>query len=72
MRFAISRAGGDWGMLPVHFPPLLTVDWWFRRLVRHFLFRTIHDVPFMLDCEREGHEQSHRQPSLTVSWSSPT
>ena len=45
-------------MLPHDFPPWQTVYWWFRRFVRLFLFRTIHDVALMLDREREGREQS--------------
>jgi putative transposase len=41
-------------MLPIHFPPWQTVYWWFRRLARRFLFKTIHDVVLMLDRERVG------------------
>jgi|TARA_B100000378_G_scaffold271157_1_gene261317 hypothetical protein len=38
---------------PVHFP-----SWqWFRRFVRLFLFRTIHDVALMI-----GHERAGRSP----------
>ncbi len=41
-------------MLPNDFPPYQTVYYWFRRLVRRFLFRTIHDLALMLDrmCEQ--------------------
>jgi putative transposase len=48
------RSGCEWRMLPVHFPPWQTVYWWFRRFVRLFLFRTIHDVVLMIDRERAG------------------
>ena len=48
------RSGCEWRMLPVHFPPWQTVYWWFRRFVRLFLFRTIHDVALMIDRERAG------------------
>ena len=50
-------------MLPKDFPPWQTVDWWFRRLIRQLLFRTIHDVALMLDRELEGREES---PSASV------
>lgn len=52
------RSGCEWRMLPVHFPPWQTVYWWFRRFVRSFLFRTIHDVALMIDRERAGREAS--------------
>jgi putative transposase len=45
-------------MLPVNFPPWQTVYWWFRRFVRLFLFRTIHDLALMVDRERAGREAS--------------
>ena len=48
------RSGIEWRMMPVHFPPWQTVYGWFRRFVRQFLFRTIHDVALMLDRERAG------------------
>lgn len=54
----LARSGGGWRMLPHDFPPWQTVYWWFRRFVRLFMFRTIHDVALMLDREREGREQS--------------
>ena len=48
------RSGCEWRMLPVHFPPWQTVYWWFRRFVRLFLFRTVHDLVLMIDRERAG------------------
>jgi len=59
----MARSGGGWRMLPKDFPPWQTVYWWFRRLMRRLLFRTIHDVALMLDRELEGREQS---PSAAV------
>ena len=59
----LVRAGCGWRMLPIHFPPWETVYWWFRRLARRFLFKTIHDVALMLDRERVGREM---QPSAGV------
>ena len=50
----MARSGGGWRMLPRDFPPWQTVYWWFRRFVRLFLFRTIHDVALMIDRERSG------------------
>jgi transposase len=52
------RSGCEWRMLPIHFPPWQTVYWWFRRFVRLFLFRTIHDIALMTDRERLGREAS--------------
>ncbi len=52
------RSGIEWRMMPIHFAPWQTVYWWFRRFVRLFLFRTIHDVALMLDRERAGREAS--------------
>jgi putative transposase len=43
------RAGCEWRMLPNDFPPWETVYYWFRRLMRRMLFKTIHDVALMLD-----------------------
>lgn len=54
----LVRTGCGWRMLPKDFPPWETVYWWFRRFVRQFLFRTIHDVSLMLDRERSGREAS--------------
>lgn len=47
-----------WEMLPVHFGPWQTIYWWFRRLMRRFLFRIIHDLCLMLDREIMGREAS--------------
>ena len=54
----MARSGGGWRMLPVHFGPWETVYWWFRRLARRLLFRTIHDIALMLDREQSGREAS--------------
>lgn len=50
----LVRSGCEWRMLPNDFPPYQTVYYWFRRLMRRFLFRTIHDLALMLDrmCEQ--------------------
>jgi transposase len=45
-------------MLPVHFPAWQTVYWWFRKLLRRFLFQTIHDIAVMIDRELQGREAS--------------
>ncbi|MBS1087273.1 IS5 family transposase [Gluconobacter sphaericus] len=52
----LVRSGCGWEMLPVHFGPWQTIYWWFRRLMRRFLFQTIHDVCLMLDREAAGRE----------------
>ncbi|MFM0028405.1 IS5 family transposase [Paraburkholderia madseniana] len=52
----LMRAGCGWRMLPNDFPPWQTVYWWFRRLVRRFLFRTLHNVVLMLDRELAGRQ----------------
>ncbi|NHO19824.1 IS5 family transposase [Acetobacter oeni] len=54
----LVRSGCGWEMLPVHFGPWQTVYWWFRRLMRRFLFQTIHDVSLMLGREMAGREAS--------------
>jgi transposase len=59
----MARSGGGWRMLPTDFGPWQTVYWWFRRLVRLLLFRTIHDVALMVDRGRSGREAS---PSAAV------
>lgn len=46
----LVRSGCEWRMLPNDFPPYQTVYYWFRRLMRLFLFQTIHDLALMLDC----------------------
>ena len=63
----MARSGGGWRILPNDFPPWQTVYWWFRRFMRRFLFRTIHNMALMLDRERTGprgepHRGRHRQP----------
>jgi transposase len=54
----LVRSGCGWRMLPVNFPPWPTVYWWFRRLLRRFLFQTIHDLELMIDRERAGRAAS--------------
>ncbi len=54
----LARSGCGWEMLPIHFGPWQTIYWWFRRLMRRFLFRTIHDLCLMLDREAAGREAS--------------
>lgn len=54
----LARTGCGWRMLPVNFPPWQTVYWWFRRFVRLFLFRTIHDIALMIDREQAGRDAS--------------
>jgi transposase len=54
----LVRSGCGWEMLPVHFGPWQTVYWWFRRLMRRFLFQTIHDLALTYDRERAGREAS--------------
>lgn len=54
----LARTGCGWRMLPMDFPPWPTVYCWFRRMVRLFLFRTIHDFAVMIDRERAGREAS--------------
>ena len=54
----LARTGYRWRMLPINFPPWQTVYWWFRRFVRLFLSRTIHDLALMVDRERAGREAS--------------
>lgn len=45
----LVRTGCEWRMLPNDFPPYQTVYYWFRRLMRRMLFRTVHDLALMLD-----------------------
>jgi putative transposase len=54
----LARTGYDWRMLPANFPTWQTVYWWFRRFVRLFLFKTIHDLALIVDHERAGREAS--------------
>jgi putative transposase len=64
----LVRSGCEWLMLPVHFPPWQTVYWWFRRLTRRLLFRTIHDVVLMIDRAQSGRDP---EPSAAVIDSQP-
>ena len=50
----LVRSGCEWPMLPIHFPPWQTVYWWFRRLARRLMFRTIHEIALMIDRARCG------------------
>jgi putative transposase len=50
----LVRSGCEWRMLPIHFPPWQTVYWWFRRLARRLMFRTIHEIALMIDRARGG------------------
>lgn len=59
----LVRSGCGWEMLPKDFPPWQTVYWWFRVLMRRFLFATIHNMAVMIDRERAGREAS---PSAAV------
>lgn len=59
----LVRSGCEWRMLPTHFPPWQTVYWWFRRLVRSFLFQVIHDLALMLDRQAQGRDE---QPTAAV------
>ncbi len=59
----LVRAGCGWETLPNDFPAWQTVYWWFRALMRRFLFSTIHDMALMLDRERAGR---HASPSAVV------
>jgi putative transposase len=51
------RAGCEWRMLPNDFPPWETVYYWFRRLMRRMLFKTIHDLALMIE-RQECHRDS--------------
>ena len=54
----MARSGGGCRMLPVRSGPWKAIYWWFRRLTRRVLFRTIHDIVLMLDGEQAGREAS--------------
>ena len=45
----MMRSEYEWRMLPNDFPLFQTVYYWFRRLMRRMLFRTIRDLALMLD-----------------------
>jgi len=59
----LVRSGCEWRMLPIHFPPWQMVYWWFRRLARRLMFRTIHDIALMIDRARSG---SAPEPTAAV------
>jgi transposase len=59
----LVRSGCEWRMLPIHFPPWPTVYWWFRRLTRRLMFRTIHDIALMIDRAQGGRDP---EPSAAV------
>ena len=59
----LVRSGCEWRMLPIHFPPWPTVYWWFRRLARRLMFRTIHDIALMIDRVQAGRDP---EPSTAV------
>jgi transposase len=50
----LVRSGCEWRILPDDFSAYQTLYYWLRRLMRRFLFRTIHDLALMLDrmCEQ--------------------
>jgi len=62
LRYLI-RSGWLWRMLPQEFGPWQTVYWWFRRLMRRFLFATILDSCAMLDRHRQ---KKALAPSLAI------
>lgn len=62
LRYLI-RSGCSWRMLPQEFGPWQTVYWWFRRLMRRFLFATILDSCAMLDRHRQ---KKALAPSLAI------
>lgn len=66
----LARTGCGWRMLPNDFPPWQTVYWWFRRLVRRLLFRTIHDLALMLDRELAGRSAGRPVRTLQSSTAS--
>lgn len=59
----VVRSGCSWRMLPKEFGPWQTIYWWFRRLMRRFLFSTILNVCIMLDRFRCGKKEL---PSLAI------
>lgn len=59
----VVRSGCSWRMLPKEFGPWQTVYWWFRRLMRRFLFSTILNICIMLDRFRCGKKEL---PSLGI------
>lgn len=65
---SLARTGCGWRMLPKDFPPWQTAYWWFRRFVRLALFRQIHLIAVMIDCEQAGRDPS---PSGAASTAGP-
>lgn len=68
----IIRSGCRWRMLPKEFGPWQIIYWWFRRLMRRFLFSTILNICIILDSFR--YEKNRLRvmsleisPSLTTS-----
>lgn len=59
----VVRSGCSWRMLPKEFGPWQTIYWWFRRLMRRFLFSTILNICIMLDRFRY---QKKELPSLGI------
>jgi len=53
-------------MLPRDFPLWQNVYWWFRTLMRRFLFGTIHDIALMIDRERQGAKRARVVVSSTA------
>lgn len=59
----VVRSGCSWRMLPKEFGSWQTIYWWFRRLMRRFLFSTILNICIMLDRFRY---QKKELPSLGI------
>ena len=59
----VVRSGCSWRMLPKEFGPWQTIYWWFRRLMRRFLFSTTLNICIMLDRFRCGKKEL---PSLGI------
>ncbi|WP_084545162.1 IS5 family transposase [Derxia lacustris] len=52
----LVRSGCGWRMLPHDFGPWQTIYWWFRQLLRRFLFATLHEVVLMIDRQANGRD----------------
>jgi len=52
----LVRSGCGWRMLPHDFGPWQTIYWWFRQLLRRFLFATLHEVVLMIDRHAKGRD----------------
>ncbi|MFE1597304.1 transposase [Methylobacterium sp. ID0610] len=59
----LVRSGCGWEMLPTEFGPWRTVCGWFRRLMRLFLFQTLHALALMCDRERVAARRAPPRPS---------